>query len=131
MKRSRLFHFGLFLALAWALSACGDGNQVLQEKDSGRTIKMHTGAILEIVLPGNPTTGYHWEIAKVDARVLGLASEIEYRTASEMLGADGDFIIRFEALNPGSTELLLFYQRPFEIDREPENFFEITVNVSG
>ncbi len=130
-KHSHFFPFGLFLALAWACAACADGNQVLINEDSGRTIKVQTGATLEIMLPGNPTTGYNWEIAKVDARVLGLQGEIEFQPLSDALGASGDFTFRFEALAPGSTELLLIYQRPFEVDREPENRFEITVVVSG
>jgi inhibitor of cysteine peptidase len=130
-KRSRFFPFGLLLALAWALGGCADGNRVLLNEDTGRTVEVQTGATLEIKLPGNPTTGYSWEIAKVDARILALQGEIEFQSSSQALGAPGEFTFRFQALAPGSTELLLIYQRPFEVDREPENHFEITVVVSG
>jgi predicted secreted protein len=127
----RFFSFGLFLALFWTLSGCSDGDKVLHAEDHGRTIELRAGAALEIVLPGNPTTGYHWEIAKVNSRILGLMGEIEYLSVSDKAGAGGEFVLHFEALSPGRTDLLLIYQRPFEVDREPENVFEITVNVNG
>ena len=128
---SRLFPFGLSLVLIWALSGCVEGGKVLRAKDHGQTIELRTGAGLDIILSGNPATGYRWEIAKVNARILGLQGEVDFQRTSEVLGTSGDFILHFEALNPGRTDLLLIYQRPFEVDREPGNIFEITVIVTS
>jgi len=38
----------------------------ISEADTGSLIELHIGDKLEITLPGNPTTGFQWEVSAVD-----------------------------------------------------------------
>jgi predicted secreted protein len=39
----------------------------LSENDSGKTVEILVGDELEVELPGNPTTGYVWEVSSHEA----------------------------------------------------------------
>jgi len=48
----------IFLAVSLSVSA--PVSVKLSEKDLGTTVKMNVGDVFEVVLKGNPTTGYIW-----------------------------------------------------------------------
>jgi inhibitor of cysteine peptidase len=111
---------------------CGDAGpspRQLTEADHGQTLELRSGERLEVALPGNPTTGYGWELAEVDTAVLRLVGEIAYRQEGEGLGAGGVFTATFEAASPGRTAVRLHYLRPWEREQAPERIFEVTVVV--
>ena len=103
--------------------------QSLTEADAGRSIKLRVGDKLEVTLPGNPTTGFQWEVGSVDTSVLKPIGKPEYKSSSNALGSGGQFTFRFEAVAPGQTTLQLIYHRPFEKDTPPAQTFEVTVTV--
>jgi len=101
----------------------------VSEKDSGRTVGMKTGDVLEVTLPANPTTGYVWAVAECGENLKQL-SEPEFESASPGLpGAGGKETFRFQALQPAKTVLKLAYRRPWEKNARPAATFEITVRV--
>jgi inhibitor of cysteine peptidase len=119
-------------AVVLALGACassGRGPRQLSEKDSGSTVELRMGETLEVVLRGNPTTGYQWEIASGDTSVVKQRGKPEYRSDSAGIGSSGNFTFTFEAAAPGQTTLRLVYHRPFERNVPPARTFEITVVV--
>jgi len=87
------------------------------------------GDTLEIVLKGNPTTGYMWEVASVDTTVLSQVCEPEFRPKSDARGSGGKIIMRFKAVSVGHTLLKLIYHRPFEKNKPPIRVFSVTVIV--
>jgi inhibitor of cysteine peptidase len=101
----------------------------LGEKDAGRTVELRAGQALEITLPGNPTTGYLWEVASVDAAVLKAVGEPQFKADSSAVGSGGQITLRFEAASAGQTALQLIYHRSFEKDVPPAKTFEVTVVV--
>ncbi len=119
-------------AIVLPLGACGlsvRGPRQLSEKDSGRSVELRTGDTLEVVLSGNPTAGYQWEIASEDTNVLKRRGKPEYRSDSAAVGSGGKFIFTFEAAAPGQTVLRLVYRRPFERNVPPARTFETTAIV--
>ncbi|MEQ1558122.1 MAG: protease inhibitor I42 family protein [Methyloglobulus sp.] len=48
----------------------------LTENDSGKTIELKVGDDLEVVLAGNPTTGYVWEVSSLDSTILKLIKRL-------------------------------------------------------
>ncbi len=114
------------------LMAYGLGPQEvkLTAADNGSEIELKKGQTLAITLEANPTTGYTWEIAELGERVLRQVGEIEFEPESELIGAGGVQIIRFEVVNAGQATLKLVYHRPWETDVEPLRTFSIQVVVS-
>jgi inhibitor of cysteine peptidase len=101
----------------------------LTEADSGSAMVLRTGDRLSVSLGGNPTTGYSWQVAAVDERVLAPAGEPGYRASSPAIGAGGVFTFEFEAVAAGRTTLRLAYRRPWEKRRRPMQTFAVTVTV--
>jgi len=102
----------------------------LTAADNGSEIELKKGQTLVITLEANPTTGYTWEIAELGEQVLRQVGEIEFKPESELIGAGGVQIIRFEVVNAGRATLKLVYHRPWETDVEPLRTFSIQVVVS-
>ena len=121
-----IFLFGLLLT---ALSACGSSDEVnLDANDNGSQVELKTGQTLVISLEGNPTTGYTWEVDKVDEGVLRQVGEAEFEPESDAVGAGGVQILHFEPVSSGQTSLDLVYHRSWE-DEQPQETFSIQVTV--
>lgn len=101
----------------------------LSEKDASTTVEMYIGDILEVMLKGNPTTGYMWEVASVDASILRQVGETKFKADSKALGSGGKIIMRFKAAGAGQTFLRLIYHRTFEENIPPVKAFEVTIVV--
>lgn len=94
--------------------------------DNGREVQLKKGQPLVVTLEGNPTTGYSWEVAEpLDEQVLRQAGEPEFKPESDLAGAGGVQILRFEAVNAGQTTLKLAYRRSWEKDVEPLETYSI------
>jgi inhibitor of cysteine peptidase len=101
----------------------------LTEADAGSMVELRRGDRLSISLGGNPTTGYSWQVAAVDERVLAPAGEPGYRASSPAIGGGGSFTFGFQAVAAGSTALRLVYRRPWEKRRRPAQTFAVAVTV--
>lgn len=124
----------LIIALSAALlvGGCGpvNGRTVrVEEESAGQTVELDKGDRLEIVLPGNITTGYSWEVASVDAAILRQVGEVQFEAESGALGAGGVMTLSFETAGSGQTNLKLIYHRSFEKGVEPLQIFELNVVV--
>ena len=100
----------------------------ISEKDSGRTIGLKTGDVLEVTLAGNPTTGYSWSVASVGEILKQLGEPVFESASPGLTGAGGKVLLRFQALRPGKTVLKLAYRRIWE-KKAPAATFEVTIRV--
>ncbi len=124
--------FATVLAVTLTTSACGPSTPKtvsLAEKDASSTVELRPGDMLEVVLAGNPTTGYSWAVQAVDKDILKQMGEPAYKADSNLIGSGGQFTFRFEAVAAGQTALKLFYQRPWEKDTPPIQTFVVAVIV--
>ena len=100
----------------------------LTAADNGSEIELKKNQALVITLEANPTTGYTWDVVGPrDEQVLRQVGEIEFKPESDLIGAGGVQIIRFEVVNAGRASLKLIYHRPWETDVEPLKTFAIQV----
>lgn len=95
--------------------------------DDGTSIVLEPGESFSVVLPGNATTGYSWQVEGIDAAILAAAEPV-YVSDSELVGAGGVYTFTFTAAAAGETELRLVYLRPWE-QVEPLETFTVTVTV--
>jgi inhibitor of cysteine peptidase len=90
-------------------------------------IETSIGEEFEVELEAVPTSGFQWQVARVDpARVRLVSDDIE--VTSERIGGPALQRFRFEALEPGEAELRLELRRPWE-SKPPaeERTYRVTV----
>lgn len=96
--------------------------------DSGASITLAPGESFTVSLTGNPTTGYSWEVAELDAAVLETGEPV-YEVGSDLMGAGGTYTWTFTAVAAGEAQLELVYHRAWE-QAEPLETFTLEVTVS-
>jgi inhibitor of cysteine peptidase len=117
----------LAAAVAFVMTACGDDAAIrLTEADAGSTVRLASGGTIEVVLAGNPTTGFTWEAADLNASVLRQVGEPDYVSDSDLPGSPGVFTFTFECVADEPTTLTLVYHRPWE-DAAPLQTFTVDV----
>jgi len=97
------------------------------EKDSGKTIEMRVGSSILVDLPGNPTTGYMWEVSSMDRSILQKIGDHKFSTNSNVIGAPGKVSMRFRVIAAGRTQLVLAYRRSWEKNIAPIKTFSVDV----
>lgn len=131
MKTIRLLIPVMFALTTAAYSA--DRPIQLTEADNGRTNSVNTGSEIEIVLEGNPTTGYSWGVASFSTNSLQQIRTVEYLQSARSdgkhrVGVGGKFVFRFKATASGQGFIKLIYRRPWETTSSDEIYsviFEI------
>ena len=117
---------GTLAVMAMSTDEAGEP-QVYTAADDGAAIEVQVGESFTIVLAGNPTTGYAWQVEGIDPAVL-TASEPVYASDSDLVGSGGSYTFTFTAAAAGESEVHLVYLRPWE-QVEPIEAFTITVTV--
>lgn len=125
-----------FIILSLSAVACGGSNAagpenvfIADEGDSGQSITMGVGDVLQITLDENQSTGYLWNIVTNDEGVLRLSDTPAYEVESDADGAGGRKTFMFEAVAPGTSVLRMIYAMEQETAVEPDRTFELTVEV--
>ncbi len=120
----------LIVALTLATGCTSQQEVKASVDDAGREKQLKKGQTLVVTLEGNPTTGYSWEVAEpLNEQVLRQMGEAEFQQESDLVGAGGVQILRFEAVNAGKTTLKLVYHRPWEEGVEPLETYSIEIVV--
>ncbi len=128
----------LMVGTVAASAGCGSqadangGPVKLTEADNGKTIEVKAGEDVQVVLNGNPTTGYAWTVTAGDAAVLVQQGDPVYaqgNTDPSIVGAGGTFTFTFKAAKAGQTTLKFDYARSFEKDVPPIQTVSMTVTV--
>jgi len=125
----------IILGIILIATGCGSSGPsgpspiMVDENNTGSTVELHTGGRLKVILEGNPSTGYTWEVATVDPSILRQDCEPEFEPESNLIGASGKITMTFKAVSAGPTTLRLIYHRPWETDVPPLKTFEVAVVV--
>ncbi len=98
------------------------------EGHNGGAISAKPGDTIVIQLPENPTTGYRWNVAEADARLLQPQSD-NFTPGGAGLGAAGLRVLRYLARGQGEGSVTLYLARPWE-PNAPRLQFSIRVNVN-
>lgn len=90
----------------------------LDEKACGSKQSLGVGDLLEVQLPGNPTTGYTWQAVAVPAQVRQQGEPVQ-RSDSQLAGAGGITSVKFSVAAAGDGILELAYRRLWEKETPP------------
>lgn len=96
--------------------------------DAGKNISLKQGDTLVVTLDGNVTTGYTWETTQ-EIPVLKQVGTAEQTPSNSNLGAPGQIVLKFQAVQAGQGKLTLVYHRPFEKDVPPLKTYSVDVTV--
>ena len=102
----------------------------LTARDGGTSVALKVGDRFEVALPGNPTTGFTWEIAQGAGRVVKQDGAPEFHPDRSLVGSGGTVTFHLVAAVKGTTVLRLVYHRKWEKDVPPAKTFEVTVTVT-
>ena len=120
------------LVLVSLISGCdksGGATVTMRETQTGQTVELKRGDKLIIELEGNPTTGFSWEAASVDADVLKQQGEPEFKAEAAKMGGGGTYTFTFAAARGGRTELKMVYHQSWDKETPPAKTFELVVVV--
>lgn len=115
----------------------------LTENSNNSTVSLKMGESLEIVLPGNPSTGYSWlrpnfsspsggkTKPKLSCENFNVSASFKSEGTKGMLGVGGSFIITVIPKTVGRHKLDLVYARVFEGPQSTEKDFVVWVDVTS
>jgi predicted secreted protein len=111
------------------LAACGPGTLRLGEDRSGSTIQAEPGQEIVVALDANSSVGYTWDLTTdPDEAVVRFVDETFEEDNPGAAGGGGMVRFRFEAVGPGTTELVISRDyRGQGVDRT----FALTIEVGA
>jgi inhibitor of cysteine peptidase len=106
------------------------GATVVTEQTHG-DVSLKVGAVLEVRLEANHTTGYSWVFAPVVNPVLMRQGRTVYQehVAGGTVGTGGVEVWRFKAVKAGTQGLQFEYRRPWEKGSPPAKVVTFAVTV--
>jgi predicted secreted protein len=88
-------------------------NPLPEPSDPTQLLTVKAGETFELVLPSNPSTGYHWEIiSELDANAIEFVAQDYVAEQPVAPGSGGMDVWTFRALNVGDTTVELGYYPP-------------------
>lgn len=96
--------------------------------DNGGSVQVAAGGQIEVTLPGNPTTGYVWQVTANDESILRPLGDT-FTPATDAVGAGGAETFTFQVMAPGVVDLELANRRPWKTDVEPVQTFAVTIEA--
>jgi inhibitor of cysteine peptidase len=97
-------------------------NTLLEPTDSTQLITVKMGESFDLVVPSNPSTGYHWEIIpELDETIVQMVSQDYIPEQPVMPGSGGVEVWTFRAVNAGDTTIVLGSYPPGNATDPQEN----------
>ncbi|MGC9366734.1 MAG: protease inhibitor I42 family protein [bacterium] len=115
----------MLLPLLFLISCASSGIMVLSDQNNNSEVTLSSGERIKIELTSNPSTGYQWILSSVDEDVLQQIGESDFEQETGLLGAPQRQIFMFKTINSGSTNLILYYLRPWESEQSPQDTFQV------
>ena len=108
----------------------GDTQTTLPEPtDPTQLITVKAGETFDLVVPSNPSTGYHWDIPPdLDTNLIEFAAQNYFAEQPVIPGSGGMEVWTFRALNLGETTITLGYFPPGDAT-EPEETVVFSVAI--
>ena len=104
-------------------------NTLPEPTDHTQLISVTAGETFDLVVPSNPSTGYHWEIVPdLDENLVEFVAQDYIAEEPVMPGSGGVDMWTFRALNAGDTTIVLGYYPP-DNDTDPDETVTFSIHV--
>jgi inhibitor of cysteine peptidase len=122
---------GILFAFALAAPAIADPVNTTVNTDPSQTVTVKKGQEFLIALPSNPTTGYSWTAKPSNADVSVFGSAYQAKPAGRtIVGAGGEQIWVFEAMQAGTAKVVFSYSRPWLKNTLPARTQSFTIKIT-
>jgi len=101
----------------------------INKSHNGQLARVRVGNVLVIRLPGDPASGYQWQSATTNSSAVRLTVRPQYSPPAAGAAVSGTYTFTFQAVQPGTGSIRLYYVRPSDPSR-PRDTFAVGVNVS-
>ena len=139
-KRPSYSTLPALVGLVVVLGACAPAGKpdvspppvVVTDDAHGSTQVLRSGQVLEVRLPGNPSTGFRWEPSLGSQGVLRQDGEPRFERGDSppgVVGAGGTEVFRFVPVGAGAQDLSFAYRRPWEKDEPPARTVDFRITV--
>jgi inhibitor of cysteine peptidase len=139
MKRTFLVLIATILAAGCAASSTPTAtlppppvetqDTVLEPTDHTQLITVKAGETFNLVVPSNPSTGYHWDIIpELDENTVAFVEQNYLAEQPVMPGSGGMEVWTFRAVGSGDTTIVLGYYPPGN-DTDPEENVTFSIHV--
>lgn len=98
------------------------------ETDSGKTFVTSPGAMFDIDLKGNYTTGYSWNIVDCDKNIVQPTGSQYTPNKPQLVGSGGVQHYTFRIVGKGQTALKITYHRVWEKNVAPAQTFALQID---
>jgi inhibitor of cysteine peptidase len=102
----------------------------LGAEDKSRSVGVHSGEIVTLTLPENPSTGFRWEVDGSANALLHLESSEYVPPAGAPPGVAGRHVWRYKAIAPGQVTLSLSLTRSWEANAPAADEYAVTLNIA-
>jgi len=99
----------------------------LDQNNSGQTLDLPVGQVLELRLAENPTTGYRWAFVENGAPVCVVVND-HFDAPAGPPGRGGEHTWQIKGAAPGECNIALQYRRGFQSEAAAQSF-RLHVNV--
>jgi len=102
---------------------------IVTASDNGTTITSHLGDTILVRLNENPTTGYRWQIERLDGP-LELGEDSFQVSVGALIGSGGTREFRFRSTSVGTAKLELKHWQAWEGELSVTERFTIALTVA-
>jgi inhibitor of cysteine peptidase len=102
---------------------------LFDQTNNNGTYPVPLDAEIWLKLPGNPTTGYSWQLVTTQGIVIENESYLPDDTTGTLAGSGGTFLWIMKAVQPGNQVISGVYSRPWESNLTGAETFTITLEV--
>jgi inhibitor of cysteine peptidase len=99
------------------------------ETSNKGTFAVPLDAEIWLTLPGNPTTGYTWQLSTTPGVVIENESYLPDDPSGKLVGSGGTYLWVMKAVMPGTQVITGDYARPWESNKTDSPNFTLTLNV--
>ncbi|MDD1709166.1 MAG: protease inhibitor I42 family protein [Methanoregulaceae archaeon] len=149
MEKYTLVVAGIMLLCIAAVFACGCTNPAkppepavtptptqtpgavyrFDQTNNNETFSIGLDSEIQLQLPGNPTTGYSWQLDITQGIVIENESFIPDDKSGTLAGSGGTYVWTMRAVQPGNQVISGVYARAWESNRTNPVTFTLTLNV--
>jgi inhibitor of cysteine peptidase len=102
---------------------------LFDETNNNETYSVELDSEIRLRLPGNPTTGYSWELDITRGIVIENESYIPDDKSGTLAGSGGTYVWSMRAVQPGNQVISGVYVRPWESNRTNPETFTLMLDV--
>lgn len=101
----------------------------IKKSDNKKEFSVRIGNEISLRLEENATTGYQWEITRIDYKMVEIEESSFSIEEGAEIGAGGIRLIRFRPIKQGKTHLSLKLWQSWEGESSVSDWFEFVLRI--